>query len=249
MSLSIILTCYNEVPVIFNSYQILATMMNRTNIDCEFIVIDDGSKPNTQRKLWQYFGDLDQVQLVLSKQNKGRGSAVSKGIRSSTCQYVCFIDTDLEIPSYSILALYNEAISSNSDVVIAERMYKWGINPRHNIRNLCSKAYRRFSSLVLSLENLDTETGSKLFRRTKIMPILERTLDQRWFWDTEIIAESLKDSQKIVQIPIPVVRCPNKSSSVHVLREIYRYLKAIHSYRKRSALYKTKQICTIETVR
>jgi glycosyltransferase involved in cell wall biosynthesis len=233
MGLSIILTCYNETPIIFESYVVLAAMMRQTTIDVEFVIVDDGSQTEVCEELERYFQGRDDVVLILSEENEGRGGAVTKGLRAATRPYVCFIDTDLEIPAYSILALYFEATTSQADIVMAERVYRWRVSLHDWIRNWSSMAYRRFSSGVLSLRNLDTETGSKLFRRDSVLRILDRVLDRRWFWDTEIVAEAIRDGQRITQVPIVVMRRLDKASSVHVFRDTIRYVKAIYAYKKR----------------
>ena len=234
MSLSIILTCYNEIPIIFESFEVLSAMMERTGIETEFIIVDDGSQPQVRKNLAAFFEGRNHVRLILSEHNEGRGAAVSKGIRAAGHPYVCFIDTDLEIPAHSIIALYFEALASGPDMVIAERIYRWQPGLRDSIRNISSRLYRRFSSAVLSLNNLDTETGCKLFRRDSILKILDGVVDKRWFWDTEVVAEALKDGQKIAEIPLVVIRRSDKTSSVHVIRDTLRYLKAIWAYRKQS---------------
>src|SRR3990172_9490535 len=100
MSLSIILTCYNEVPLIFETYRVLSTLMQAAGIEHEFIVVDDGSTEAVQRELKEFFAESS-AGLILSPRNEGRGAAVTKGIRAATKAYVGFTDTDLEIPAHA----------------------------------------------------------------------------------------------------------------------------------------------------
>lgn len=233
MSLSIILTCYNEVPTVFESYEQLAAMMERTGIDHEFIVVDDGSVRDKQEQVEDYFQARDGVVLLINDPNRGRGGSVTRGIQAANKDYVGFIDTDLEIQSYSILALYLEALATGADVVLGERVYRVGFGIRDVLRTMFSKAYRAVAAWALPLKGLDTETGCKVFKRETFLPILEGVVDERWFWDTETTAEALRCGLEVVQIPAVVERKPETGSTVHVVRDTLRYLKAIRDYRER----------------
>ncbi|MBI1745370.1 MAG: glycosyltransferase family 2 protein [Acidobacteria bacterium] len=234
MSLSIILTCFNEVPIIFGSYTALTTMMQAARIDYEFIVVDDGSSEAVQRALQAFFPE-GRVRLILSSQNEGRGAAVTKGIRTASKDYVCFIDSDLEIPAYTLLVLYYTAtvFEPGADMVIADRCYRWNLNLRNLIRNFGSLVVRRITSWALDLGSLDTETGAKLFRRSAVLEFLGEVRDKRWFWDTEVVAEAIRHSQRVVQAPVVVTRRNDKRSSMRVVRDVVNFSRALYAYKRK----------------
>ena len=232
MSLSIVLTCCNEVPMIFETYLMLSGLMKATCVDHEFIVVDDGSTAEVQKALVEFFRGYG-IMVILSDRNEGRGAAVTKGIRAGTKEYVGFIDTDLEIPAHSLLVLHHIAVAFDADMVIAERVYRWNLHPGHLIRNLGSVILRFVSSTMLELNNLDTETGAKVFRRRAIIDVLDDVLSERWFWDTEIIAEALKRAQRVVEVPVVVTRRSDKTSTVRPLKDTCKYLMAMVEYRRR----------------
>ena len=233
MSLSLILTCYNEVPRLFESYQKIVSLMSLTTIDYEIIVVDDGSTPPVRQKLIDFFRDRKQSSLICSDQNEGRGAAVIRGIQASRYEVAGFIDTDLEIPEDSILKLYHLLIQEDLDLIIGKRFYikRWRL--RDWIRYVMSRLYFLLANLVLSLNFLDTESGIKLFRREKIRGRLNDIQDKRWFWDTELVAECLRNNFKVRQVPVFVQRNKNSQSSVKIFRDGFRYLKALLNYRTR----------------
>jgi len=231
MSLSIILTCYNEVPLIFETYRVLSTLMQAAGIEHEFIVVDDGSTEAVQRELKEFFAESS-AGLILSPRNEGRGAAVTKGIRAATKAYVGFTDTDLEIPAHALLVLHHTAVALQADMVIADRVYRADLSLRHLVRNLGSAALRRASWLTLGLDHLDSESGAKVFDRSAVGRILDHVSDPRWFWDTEIVAEAIKRSQRVVQVPVVVTRRRDKRSTVRPLRDALTYLRALHAYKK-----------------
>ena len=235
MSLSIILTCYNEVPLIFETYERIVSMMKLTRIDCEFLVVDDGSTLDNRKELANYFQHKHHTQLIFSDVNEGRGAAVTKGIKASSKAFVCFIDTDLEIPPNEIFNLYFAIVSGSpcADIIIGKRVYLFGANIYEYFRALNSKIYSLLVNIFFGLNSLDTESGIKIFRTNKIRPILDDVEDKRWFWDTEVILESIKHKLTVIQKPVFVIRKINKSSSVYFFRDTYRYLSAIYRYSKK----------------
>ena len=231
MSLSIVLTCYNEVPLIFETYRILSGLMRAAGIEHEFIVVDDGSAEAVQQELKEFFAESSTC-LILSPRNEGRGAAVTKGIRAATKAYVGFTDTDLEIPAHALLVLHHTAVALQADMVIADRVYRADLSLRHLVRNLGSVALRRASWRALGLGHLDSESGAKVFDRRAVERILDHVSDPRWFWDTEIVAEAIKRSQRVVQVPIVVTRRRDKRSTVRPLRDALTYLRALRAYKR-----------------
>ena len=99
MGLSVVLTCFNEVPLIFDSHRQLARLLEGAELDHEFIIVDDGSRPQLRAALVEHSGGMANVRVVLAPSNEGRGAAVTRGIRASRHEFVGFVDTDLEIPA------------------------------------------------------------------------------------------------------------------------------------------------------
>jgi len=95
MKISVILPTYNEADNIKN-------MVNRIlkNVkDCvEVIVVDD----NSPDKEWQIVADMTQedkrVKLIRRINEKGLVSALLKGIKGSTGNFIVWIDSDLSMP-------------------------------------------------------------------------------------------------------------------------------------------------------
>lgn len=233
MSLSVILTCYNEVPAIFTSYERIVSFMEMTALDYEVIVVDDGSCSETRQRLKEYFGTRPGVKLILGEVNEGRGAAVTKGIKAGAFEYAGFIDTDLEIPEYSLLPLYFACKRSSAEVAIGWRVYRLGGNLNNWFRYFLSRGYFLLANFFLKLDFLDTETGIKIFKREAILPVLESVEAKRWFWDTEIIAESKKYGLSVIQEPVFVIRSKGKKSSVRFFKDTRAYLSAVYRYRRR----------------
>lgn len=207
-------------------------MLNLTRIEYEMIIVDDSGNQEIKNRLMNYFQNKKNTRLVLSDINEGRGAAVTKGLKAASKEYAGFIDTDLEIPEHSLINLYYVIKTSHSDAVIGKRIYLLDWNIYYWLRSIFSRVYFLFANIFLNLGFLDTETGIKLFKKDKILPILDSIEDKRWFWDTEIIDKALRRNLKITQIPVFVLK-NKKRSSVRFLRDTKRYLEALYRYKKR----------------
>jgi len=64
-----------------------------------------------------------------------------------------------------------------------------------------------------------------------VLDILEGVSNKRFFWDTEIVSEVVRHPHKVLPIPITVERRREKSSSVQLLSDILKYVKAALSYK------------------
>ena len=97
-----------------------------------------------------------------------------------------------------------------------------------------AEARRSFFSYGITTNVLDTETGIKIFDRSKVLTVLDVVEEKGWFWDTEVISRLLRSGFNVRQLPVRVVRS-NKTSSVRFLRDTAAYLKALARYRGKLA--------------
>jgi glycosyltransferase AglD len=86
-----------------------------------------------------------------------------------------------------------------------------------------SRGYNALMRWWLNVPLMDTEAGCKFFRRESILPILDRVVDQRWFWDTEIMVHAHAAGLRMIEIPALFERRADKISSVKILRDSLRH--------------------------
>jgi hypothetical protein len=85
---------------------------------------------------------------------------------------------------------------------------------------------------VLRVPLNDTETGFKFFRREKILPVLGRTEDRGWFWDTEIMVRAHHAGLTIIEIPALFIRRFDKRSSLHPFGDTLDYARKLWRFRQ-----------------
>lgn len=86
---------------------------------------------------------------------------------------------------------------------------------------------------ILGIQLNDTETGYKFFDRRKILPVLKKTRNPGWFWDTEIMTIAYYQGLKIEEIPVLFIRRFDKQSMVNIIPDTLDYFVNLCRFRKR----------------
>lgn len=228
---SIIIACYNEEPLLEQSVKELRQVMDQTRYSYELIFVDDCSKDKTREIIKRIVLGQQNMRFLFHEKNKGRGGTVKDGIKMASGRIVGFLDIDLEVHARYIPSMI-QAIINGYDVVTGYRFYKVDLNPVSFLRHVLSIGYRKIMKQALKLPLNDTETGYKFFNREKILPVLEKTMNQGWFWDTEIMALAYYAGLKIIEIPCLFIRRTDKVSSVKIFKDSFDYLIALRSFKK-----------------
>lgn len=228
---SLILACYNEAEIFTTSVKQIIQVLDKTNWTWEIIFIDDNSQDNTAKLVKQTLSRYPRKHLsaYVHHQNQGRGKTVSAGFLKAQGKIVGYIDIDLEIPAWYI-PRFVEGINQHIDGTVAHRVYD--LNVRGIWRWIFSKGYVALRQLIMPLPIYDTEAGYKFFKRDKILPIIKKCTEPRWFWDTEIIARSLHAKISLTEIPVVFIRRHDKTSTVRLLPDTIDYLIKLFKHRR-----------------
>ncbi|MBO7244768.1 MAG: glycosyltransferase family 2 protein [Alphaproteobacteria bacterium] len=105
--ISVIIPVYNVEKYL---RECLDSVINQTLKDIEIICVDDGSTDNSLEILKEY-AKKDNRLKIFTQKNKGSGAARNLGIKQSSGEFICFIDSDDYYPSPDILqTLYSSAV-------------------------------------------------------------------------------------------------------------------------------------------
>ena len=86
---SVIIPVYNGAKFIDNA---IKSVFSQTNSDWELIVVNDGSKDNTEDVLKKY-ADNDKIRII-NQENGGVSVARNTGYEVSKGEYIAFLDAD-----------------------------------------------------------------------------------------------------------------------------------------------------------
>lgn len=112
---SVIVPVYN-VPERYLE-KCVSSLVNQTLNDIEIILVDDGT-PDTSGKLCDDFAKKDSRIKVIHQENKGLCGARNTGVKSSTGEWISFVDGDDWIEPNAYEKLYNIGTKNNVDVVM-----------------------------------------------------------------------------------------------------------------------------------
>jgi glycosyltransferase involved in cell wall biosynthesis len=229
--LSLVIACYNEEPLLEDSVRQVIEILESTRWRYEIIFVDDCSRDGTREIIDGLLSRYPDKALrrIFHSHNKGRGGTVSDGIRAARGDVVGYIDIDLEVHARYIPQMVL-AIQNGSDVATAHRIYK--IQLRLFNRFVLSQGYVHLMRFLLGVNLNDTETGFKFFDRRRILPVLDQTVDTRWFWDTEVMTRAYLKGYRIIEIPCLFIRRYDKKSTVNVLRDTLEYLANLWRFRR-----------------
>ncbi len=191
--LSILIPVYNEERTLRQMMEALTQCC----AEAELIYVDDGSKDASLQILQQHARPQD---IVITKQNGGKGSAIRAGLERATGSYTTIQDADLEYHPRQIAALLAEAEKRGGDVCVFGSRF---LTQNPNI-------YRRYLlgnkviTLVLNILFFSRLTDSYTCR--KLLPTaLFKRMDLKasgFEMEAEICAKALRSGIPVIELPI-----------------------------------------------
>lgn len=110
--ISVIIPVYNVEQYISKC---LDSVVNQTMKDIEIIVVNDGTKDNSERVIKEYEKNYNNIKYVV-KENGGLSDARNYGVKYATGKYIAFLDSD----DYLDVNLFNnlkECIDKDFDII------------------------------------------------------------------------------------------------------------------------------------
>ena len=89
MNISVVIPTYNRIELLKRS---IDSVINQTIKPSEIIIVDDGSNDGTEAMVKKKY---DSLKLIKQK-NKGASAARNTGIKASSGEWICFLDSDDE---------------------------------------------------------------------------------------------------------------------------------------------------------
>lgn len=236
IDLSLVIACYNEEPHLRDSVREIVQVLARAQYTYELIFVEDCSPDGTRRVLSELTAELHAshpqlpVTVILHDHNRGRGATVRDGMRAARGRVMGFIDIDLEVHCRYIPDMVR-AIDNGFDVATGFRVYH--VDGTNLARHFMSVGYRAMMRRATHTSLKDTETGYKFFHRERCQSIVDATLTDGWFWDTEVMVLCERAGLRITEIPVAFVRRLDKESTVRVLPDTVEYLRRLREFRDR----------------
>ncbi len=198
---SVILPAYNEAERLEKTVKVVKDHLERLGYDYEIIIAEDGSTDGTDEIARRLAEEDDRIVHLHSDERLGRGRALTNAIKNAKGDIVAYIDVDLSTDMSHFKELI-KAVEEGYDVVTGSRLMKESRTERPFKRDIASKVYNFLVRLMLGSKLRDHQCGFKAFRKSSVLPLLDKVKDNHWFWDTELLVLAQREGLKVKEIPV-----------------------------------------------
>lgn len=103
----------------------LDSILTQTYKNLEVIIVNDGSKDNSEKIIKEYLANDDRVKYVRHSKNRGLFQARISGAEEASGEYIAFVDSDdyVSIDWYRILV--KKALETGADIVVSDWAYEY----------------------------------------------------------------------------------------------------------------------------
>jgi glycosyltransferase involved in cell wall biosynthesis len=195
---SIVVPAYNEEPTIEEILRRVSAVAVRK----EIIVVDDGSSDRTPAIVEGLLGELADVRLLVQPQNRGKGSAVRRGIAETSGDIVVIQDADLEYDPTDLPTLIGPLVEGRADAVYGTRLRGGEPQRAHLFWHYAGNRLLSLLTNVLYNTTLsDMEVGYKAFRGD-LLRSLDLVSDDFRF-EPEVTAKVLRTpGVRVFEVPV-----------------------------------------------
>ena len=233
--LSIIVPVYNVQDYVGRC---LESLVRQTLDNIEIIVVNDGSKDNSEKMIKEYLQSWPEKVLYLKKQNGGLSDARNYGMSYATGEYIAFLDADdyVEIEMYE--KLYQRAVDCQSYIVECNFWWDYPNKQKLDYRN----GYRDIKDYLLRGRVM---AWNKIYKRTWIQdlnisfPLGLRYEDLNFFYK---VVPSLSGIDKVSVVKEPFLHYIQRPGSIansqnEKVGHIHDILADIITFYKKENLY------------
>ncbi len=168
--LSVIVSCYNEqdaIPYFYKEISALSEQMSELNF--EFLFINDGSKDQTLDVIKELHQKDKRVRYVSFSRNFGKEAAMYAGLEYAKGDYITLMDADLQDPPHLLIEMYDAIKKEGYDSVGTRRVTRKGEPP---IRSFFARCFYKLINKMSKVEMVDGARDYRLMTRKVVDAIL-----------------------------------------------------------------------------
>ncbi len=218
MKLSILMPVFNEAPTIEQVVQ----RVRSVPLDHEVVLVNDASSDGTHGIVSQLAAP--DLKVIHHPINRGKGAAISTGLKEATGEVIVIQDADLEYDPNDFVRLIQPIQEGRADVVYGIR----SLETQRLVMRMGNNFLTWLTNMMYGGKLGDMETCYKMMRRE-----IALSLDlecRRFDVEAEISAKLLRAGHTIHELPISYhARYENKklspSDGFPALRALWKYRK------------------------
>jgi glycosyltransferase involved in cell wall biosynthesis len=168
--LTIIVPCYNEEESLPIFYKTVCDMQDElSDVDLEFMFVDDGSKDRTLEVFRQLHAKDGRVHYVSFSRNFGKEAGIYAGLEKSKGDYVVIMDADLQDPPAMLPEMLKYIQSGEYDCVATRRVDRKGEPP---IRSWFARKFYKLMNKISSADIVDGARDYQMMTRKVVDAIV-----------------------------------------------------------------------------
>ena len=196
--ISVFFPAFNEEKnikkIIITAYSILSKISKKF----EIIIIDDGSKDNTNKIIKSLCLKYKNLKLITHLLNKGYGASLISGFYNSNYEWVAFADSDGQFDFLEIEKFISAQKRKDIDLVIGYYLKR----QVSLFRKFNTFLWQFIVRVLFNLKVRDIDCGFKLINRDVIYKIPKLKSQRGAFISTELLVKSKVAGFKIYEIPV-----------------------------------------------
>ncbi|MEU6374910.1 bifunctional glycosyltransferase family 2/GtrA family protein [Streptomyces sp. NPDC046909] len=201
-TVEIVIPVYNEERALPGCIRTLyARLRDELPYPWRITVADNASVDGTLAAARELCEELPGVGVV-HLDRKGRGLALRTVWGASDAEIVVYMDVDLSTGLDGLLPLIAPLASGHSDLAIGSRLASGARTVRGPRRELISRCYNGLIRLTHGARFSDAQCGFKAARTEVLRPLLAKTEDDAWFFDTELLLLAEHNGLRIHEVPV-----------------------------------------------
>jgi putative flippase GtrA len=164
-------------------------------------IVDNGSTDRT----WQVAQDLSaELTGVFARrvETRGKGAAIKAAWQNSPAEIVAYMDADLSTGLQALLPLIASLVSGHSEIAIGTRLAGGARTRRSARRELVSRCYNGLLRMAFGARFTDSSCGFKAARAAAVRPLLDKIVDDQWFFDTELLLLAESNGLRVHEVPV-----------------------------------------------
>ncbi len=222
--LRIIIPAYNEAARIGATLREYCSYFGST---AAIVVVANGCTDDTVGVIREAQERFDNLSFVEVRGAVGKGCAVRAGFETGAEPFVGFTDADGSTSAAEFDGIYRVLRDSSADGCIGSRWVPGSIvHPAPKpIRQLASRIFNVLIRALFGLRIADTQSGSKIFRRTSLAPVVDSLEQSSWAFDVELLWSLAQRGCRMLELPIASVDRPG--SKIDLLRTSWTMLVSV----------------------
>ena len=157
--LTVVVPCYNEEAALHPFFDAITAIAHQmSDVQFEFLFIDDGSKDKTLEVLLELEKLDSRVKYISFSRNFGKEAGIYAGLENATGDFVVIMDADLQDPPALLPEMYHAVTKEGYDTVATRRVTRKGEPP---IRSFFA---RMFYKLINKMSDVDIVDGARDFQ-------------------------------------------------------------------------------------